>query len=318
VALWTFSADLNHDSHYLNVRQEIGDCVSHGWMHGLWYSSSVRASITGQRGPPKRPYPPFIYGASRVLVGGGRIGGDGSVGAWAAAAVQKYGVLSSEEAGVPPYSGSVAREWGAKGPPQEFLKLAEQYKAEVRLVQTWDEACSAIANGYAVPVCSGQGFQMRAVEANGRFEGRPQGSWPHCMCFIGFDARPGREALYCLNSWGPTAHGDPADYARLDGAPPGGFWVLKPTAERMLAAEDSYAVSFNGFQGQDLWPARKAKSPATKGKKDATSDSRLHHPRGSVGGGRDHAKVLRGGRQLSTNPNAAGRVCRAADLRCTA
>jgi len=83
--------------------------------------------------------------------------------------------------------------------------------------------------------------------AHERIEGVPSGSWAHCMVFIGFDTREGQQALYCLNSWGPDAHAPCPQYATLDGAPCGGFWVPRATVEGMLAQQDSFSVSFDGF-----------------------------------------------------------------------
>jgi hypothetical protein len=108
-----------------------------------------------------------------------------------------------------------------------------------------------------VAVCSDVGFE-KIVERNGRIEGVRQGSWPHCMAFIGYDVNSGREALYCWNSWGPTAHAPEESYDRLDKAPPGGFWVLKKDAESMLRQQDSFAVSFNGFTAAPLWARQQA------------------------------------------------------------
>lgn len=233
--------------HLANIPQEIGDCVSWGYRNACNYSLASAIAYGEGELPYHQAFAPYIYGISRVQIGGGKIRGDGSTGAWAAAGVQT-GVLSEDEEGLPGYSGSLARTWGAKpGPPASWQSVAGRYKAQARLVTTWDAATQALSNGWAVAVCSNAGF-TEIVEANGRIEGRWRGSWAHCMCFVGYDSRPGREALYCLNSWGPTAHARATRYQELDGAPPGGFWVLKADAEKMLRAGDSYAISFNGFR----------------------------------------------------------------------
>jgi hypothetical protein len=250
--LWEFTRDRNGGKHWPVVRQEIGDCVSHGYAHALRDTLAVELVMSGSEQPLVKPYPPYIYGTSRVQIGGGRINGDGSLGAWASAAIKKFGVLPSNASNCPPYSGQVARTWGRSGPPREFLEAASKSLADVRLIKTWEEACSAIATGHAIPVCSDVGFE-KIVERNGRIEGVRQGNWPHCMEFNGFDARPGLEALYCANSWGPDAHAPADSYDRLDKAPPGGFWVLRKDVERMLAQEDSFAVSFTGFKAAPLW-----------------------------------------------------------------
>jgi hypothetical protein len=183
---------------------------------------------------------------------------DGSVGAWAAAAVKQYGVLPETAPNCPKYSGQVARQWGRSGPPKEFLDVGKRSVADVRAVTTWDEAVTAIATGHAIAVCSDYGFE-KIQEKNGRIEGVRKGQWPHCMCFIGFDATPGIEALYCWNSWGDDAHAPAESYARLDGAQPGGFWILKKDASGMLAQKDSFTVDFDGFSSPPLWGRRPPK-----------------------------------------------------------
>ena len=124
--------------------------------------------------------------------------------------------------------------------------------ADVRQINTWEEAVTALATGNAIAVCSDLGFE-KIVERNGRIEGVNRGHWPHAMCFIGFDATPGIEALLCWNSWGDDAHAPAESYERLDQVQPGSFWILRRDVERMLAQKDSFAVSFNGFKSPPLW-----------------------------------------------------------------
>jgi hypothetical protein len=257
LGLWEFVRDRNRMRHWECIRQEIGDCVSHGWSHCGLIAGAVEMVLNGKPVAVVKPFPPYVYGTSRVQIGGGRIRGDGSLGSWAAAAVKKYGYIPENAPSCPKYGGSLAREWGRSGPPAEFLKIGQQFLADVRLVQTFDEAVSAIATGHPVAVCSDVGFE-KIVERNGRIEGVRQGSWPHCMAFIGYDVNAGSEALYCWNSWGPTAHAPEESYDRLDKAPPGGFWVLKKDAEAMLRQQDSFAVSFNGFTAAPLWARQQA------------------------------------------------------------
>jgi hypothetical protein len=255
VYLWDFTRDRNNGAHWAALKQLIGDCTSWGYSHGVLMTLAVHQVLTGSDDPLEAPFPP--YGYSRVQIVKGRFRGDGSVGAWCAAAAKEGGYVTWKQAGVP-YSAAIAREWGRKGPPAALIEIGKRSPADVRLIRTFDEAASAIATGHAVPVCSGVGFE-KIVERNGRVEGVAKGNWPHCMCFIGVDVRPGREALYCWNSWGPDAHAPEESYARLDGAPPGGFWVTKTDAERMLKEEDSFALSFSGFKALPLWRRQQAK-----------------------------------------------------------
>lgn len=245
VVLWPYVRGTNRGRDPPNIPQPVGDCVSRGWSHGCEHALATHIYLCG-RGEFVRVYPPYIYGVSRVLIGGGRLGrGDGSTGAWAAKGVEQYGVLAWTD-DCPAYTATNIREWGYRGPPTEYIARGKKHKAATKLVTDFASACVAISHGWPVPVCSNQGFS-KIVEANGRIEGRPSGSWSHAMVFIGFDTREGYEAVYCLNSWGPNAHARCEHYAQLDAAPCGGFWVQKQVADRMLSQCDSYSVSFDGF-----------------------------------------------------------------------
>lgn len=257
VHLWDYSKAINGREHFPTFRQAIGDCVANGLANGLNYCQA--ADIYLSRGPPTSFRPvdrPWLYGVSRTdpKIGNGRLGSsDGSVGAWAVKAAQLRGVLAADEPGVPEYSGARAREWGIKGVPSQFHLLAFQQKLKTYAqVRTYEDVRDALANSYPVTIASNVGFQMKAVVKDGKHWGRPSGSWAHQMCLIGvddtavspFDGKKG--AAYCLNSWGPEAHGKPAD-----DAPPGGFWIDRTTVERIVKQGDSWAIS--GFTG---FPAR--------------------------------------------------------------
>lgn len=238
--------------HIPNIQQQIGDCVSFGAANAVMYLQCVQAA-TGKDPIKYRPvFQPYIYGTSRVLVGSNQLGcnSDGSVGAWAAAAVKKYGVLFSDEPNVPAYSGSVAKQWGCrKAAFDRFIDIADDYPVQsIAQVRTWQQVRDALVNGYPVTVASGQGFQMRGVVRDGKLFGVPSGRWAHQMCFIGYDPEP-KPCFYCLNSWGPNAHGKCPD-----DAPPGGFWVDSATVQRMVQAGDSFAFSaFKGFPANNEW-----------------------------------------------------------------
>jgi hypothetical protein len=162
------------------------------------------------------------------------------------------------------YSSARAKDWGnfGCGGAKDAGKadaVAKQHPIKrVALVRNFQEAAAAIAAGYPVPVCSGQGFSSKRDS-----EGfaRASGSWSHCMCFIG--VRHDRPGLLCLNSWGPDWISGPK---WPSDQPDGSFWVAKDTAERMLAGQDSFAVSaYEGFPWRDLkhgdWASLPARVP---------------------------------------------------------
>jgi hypothetical protein len=269
--LWDAAKKVNGGNHLPCYRQETGDCTSWGAFNALNYRQCFEAAqalaagddaaaailtATNNQFRYSAAFPPWIYGVSRTApdLGNHKLRGAGSLGSWTAQACVRYGVLSFDEPDLPKYSGKLADTWGRSGPPKEWFPKAEPYKLRsVALVQNYEAARDALANGFPVTVASNQGFQQKATLIDGRYWGRPSGSWAHQMCFTGVDdtapappwsrsKKPG--AVYCQNSWGATAHGTENP---PDGAPPGGFWVDRDTADRMLGQRDSYAYS--GFEG---------------------------------------------------------------------
>lgn len=249
VRLWNASlAVLGH--HLPNYPQEIGDCVSFGAKNAVEYLQCSEMMI---RGPPRsfRPvYPPYIYGTSRVQIGKGKLRGDGSVGAWAARAVQQYGVLAADESKVPKYAGSVAKDWGRSGPPEWAIDAAKEFLVRtVAQVNSADDVRDAICNGYPVTIASNFGSRD-FDEKDGRRVARGNGSWNHQMCIIAYDGdeKSGVDYFYVINSWGEKAHPAP-----LQGEPPGGFWITRAQCEKIVAQDDSFAFSgFDGFPARDL------------------------------------------------------------------
>lgn len=205
-----------------------------------------------------------IYGGSRVEVGGGRVSGDGSVGAWAAEFVRRYGVVPRGVHGAADltrYTEARCREFGARGLSADLEALARLYPVRgVANVRTWAEAKAAIRNGYPVAVCSRQGFTMRRDSAGFC---APSGTWNHCMALIGVTESP-RPGGFLLNSWGPSAHTGPVGVGNPS---PAGFWADAAVLDRMLADGDSWAFSgFTGFPARRLdWYARVPTPPDLKG-----------------------------------------------------
>lgn len=222
----------------------VHNCVSQGYAHGVDLLACVEIAIGNEPESFVETATEPIYGVSRVDVGGGRLRGDGSVGAWAAKAVTDFGTASRESVGA--YSGQRAREWGSRGVPSEIKsKLTEHKVRTTSLVTTYEELEDALANGYPVVVCSNQGFSMTR-DANGFC--RAQGSWSHCMliCAVRADERPGA----CIfQSWGANV---PSGSLSLD-QPNNSFWADRQTVSRMLSARDSFALSsFDGYPGRPL------------------------------------------------------------------
>src|SRR3989442_416352 len=71
----------------------VGCCVGEGFSSAVEYLQCVEIALGNEPEQYKSISSESVYGLSRVEVGGGRLDGDGSSGAWAAKAVQDWGVL---------------------------------------------------------------------------------------------------------------------------------------------------------------------------------------------------------------------------------
>jgi hypothetical protein len=237
--------DVNGGQYIDYPAQEIGDCVSHGFGHGIDLLEAVQIAIRSKAEEFKQTATEAIYGLARVDVGG--VSGsdsDGAVGAWAAKAVSTFGTVSRDVVG--PYDGSRAKQWGADGVPPDVKARAGEHKVKTTsLISTYRELEDALANGYPVTVCSNQGFTLERDEQGFC---KPHGIWGHCMLIVGVraDQRPGA----CIfQSWGSSV---PTGPLALD-QPPNSFWADRDAVESMLSMQDSWALScFEGYVAQGL------------------------------------------------------------------
>lgn len=231
---------------------KVGCCVSFGWGLGMQTAFAVQSVMKNEQFIPFDIATEPLYGGSRVQIGGGRIRGDGSVGAWAADFTVKYGNLFRTKYGsydFSTYSEAMARKLGQIGCPKELEETAKEHPAlSVALVKTESELWAAIGNGYPVPICSDVGFQSPIK--NG-FCAR-SGSWAHCMLIWGrfVDPKTKQHCYVVQNSWG--------DYLRSDGSnnaldavgragkvilPKGGFAIRANEAAAIVSQGDSFAIS---------------------------------------------------------------------------
>lgn len=250
VFLWDAAKHVIGDHLPAHDQDGVGCCVGEGFSSAVEYLQCVEIALGGEPDLFEPICSEAVYALSRVEIGGGRLIGDGSVGAWAARAVCEYGVLPRMRFGaydLESFDPERARDWGRHGLPDNLEPDARLHPVQtVSLVRSFTEARAAIAHGYPVAVCSDQGFTLER-DADGFC--LPRGRWGHCMCFIGVTngRRPG---LCCLQSWGPNV---PTGPMGLGDPPPWSFWVDAEIADRMLAEGDSWALSaFVGFPAREL------------------------------------------------------------------
>jgi hypothetical protein len=262
VYLWEIYRKADPRGPPIKNQGQVGSCVSFGTNQAILRTMAVAIAL-GQPFELKDIAEEVTYAGSRVEVGGGKIRGDGSVGAWAAQFVQRWGVVSREVHGqydLTHYDASRCRSWGSKGVPSDLEAVAREHPVkEFTQVQDWTNAKKALASGYGIAVCSGQGFSM---QRDSRGVARAQGSWGHCMCLDGYHVEGGKEYGHIQNSWGPDAHTGPVGWGAPD---TGGFWAESAVVDRMLKAGDSWAFSsVQGFPSQRKeldWFVRNAPRP---------------------------------------------------------
>lgn len=189
-----------------------------------------------------------IYSGSRVIVGKGRISGDGSIGAWAVKYISKdyYGTLVRKAysfADLSKYSGQRARQWGSQKMPQALLDEAKLHPIlDFTAVEDYQDVIDSIYNGYPVIICSNQGFSNKR-DSDGFCA--PKGSWAHCMMLIAFDDEYKRPGCLCVNSWGPAWVTGPKRHNQPDGS----FWMDASIVDRIVKQGDSWAISgYHGFK----------------------------------------------------------------------
>ena len=249
--------------------QTRGTCVSQGW--GRFAQDMLLADIAIRNEPEEWPGCEVatepIYAGSRVEIGKGQISGpasdqnsDGSLGSWAAKWVTEYGILFRKKYGsidLTTPDDELAAKWGVKGKgcPNELELIAREHPiTQTTLVQAYEAARDAIANGYGVPVCSNQGFTT-VRDANGFC--KPQGTWNHCMVFRGCGiAKGNRPFLVIQQSWAESPTG-PNRVKLESGAeielPQGCFCVDASPTNKMLSQRDSFTgAGFKGFERRDI------------------------------------------------------------------
>lgn len=229
---------------------QVGSCVSFGTAAAVEHSMLVEI-VKGDLEEFKHLCQEQIYGGSRVTIGGGRLRGDGSVGAWAAEYVNKYGILARGVYGsidCTNYDEDLCRNWGKQGVPTDLLPTIKTHPVKTTsLVRNFEEAKKALASGYGISVCSNQGFDDMVRDQDGF--AAPSGEWGHCMALIGYKTE-NRSGGFLLNSWGADSHTGPSGA----GDPPSaGFWVDSKIIDRMLGEQDSWAFScVSGFPVRKL------------------------------------------------------------------
>lgn len=225
-------------------RQVQGDCVSHATRNAVDVTRCCEI-INGEREE-------FIArGATEAIYGSRGHGGEGMSCTGAARFVNQNGGillrLKYGEYDLSQYS-DMGDKWGRNGVPEELVNEAKKHQVKtISLINTVEQARDALANGYAISVCSNSGFSSRRDKYG---IASRSGSWSHAMAWIGMDDTHEiyNETLFLVqNSWGNWNAGE-----KRHDQPDGSFWIRESDASEMLEENGSWV-----FSDVDGFPPRK-------------------------------------------------------------
>lgn len=226
-------------------RQTTGDCVSHATRNAVDITRAVEIDIKGDAESfEARSATEGIY-QSRSHSGQGMT----------CSGAAKYlnsqgGILLRKDYGeidLSTYDSSIGDR--KRIPRSVWIEEAQKHQVNtISMITTVEEARDALANGYAISVCSGYGFSSRR-DSNGIAK-RSDG-WNHAMVWCACDDTHERfnETLFLIqNSWGVWNSGP-----KVHGQPDGSFWIREKDARGMLASQGSWVFSdVDGFPAREL------------------------------------------------------------------
>ena len=195
-----------------------GTCVARGTYRSVntSYLNAIDQKIILGR-PAVIAYEP-IYVGSRNEVGGGRLNGDGSVGAWAAKWVSMYGVCERNRYGAidlsvdsPAGREDLAVSW--RSVPPEIKAACALHRFDAHYCETVEDQKDALAAKFAGAYCRNR------LNGNRDADGiaRPAGSGAHCEALVGIAvAKNGEDVFLYQQSWG-SQPGGPAVLKLRDG-----------------------------------------------------------------------------------------------------
>lgn len=222
-------------------RQTTGDCVSHSTRNAIDVTRSTEI-IGGEREEwVARSATEAIYGSR------GHSGQGMSCSGAARFVHQSGGILLRKNYGfvdLSKYDSSIGDRWGSRGVPSDVAAEGKKHQVKtISNISTVEEARDAIANGYAISVCSGYGFSSRRDQHG---IAKKEGGWNHAMAWIAMDdsREIHNETLFLVqNSWGAW-NGGPKRFDQPDGS----FWIREGDARGMLSGGGGWVLSdVDGF-----------------------------------------------------------------------
>lgn len=187
--------------------QRRGTCVGQGTTRAIqdsWFHSLVTRGVIGR---PVELVVAYIYAGSRVQIGGGRISGDGSIGAWAAKFASLYGALERKVHGQ--YDLSKPREdlsvsWGApgRGVPSELIEIGKRIDIRAFRCTSERNIVDAAWAGFGLAFCGNRTYGPKNKDGISRLS---QGA-NHCTEAVGACLSSGGNVLIGgQQSWGQNS-----------------------------------------------------------------------------------------------------------------
>lgn len=230
----------------------VGSCTGHGTAAALNCVFAVQCLLddTSENFIPLAA--DGLYGLGREK-GGMLRSGDGCCGFMLAEAITELGTLyrkAYNDCGfdLTDYDENRCRSFGSKGVGDALKSYADDHLTlTVVNVKKSEEAWSLIGSGYAINVCSMQGFTTKR-DTDGCCQ--PSGKWAHSMAIVGRrTTADGRKLFLIQNSWGDSSPTGPL----WSDQPYGSFFADYKTVEKMLAQGDSFAYSgIGGFEPRKI------------------------------------------------------------------
>ena len=240
-SVWEFDKDSFKEA------QTTSDCVSHSCRNTADITRAVEIHIK------KDPESWVARGATEVVYGLRGHCGAGMSCSRAADIVSKIAghalriKYGSYDLSV--YDGRRGNKWCPNNVPSEITSESKKHCIQtISLIRSIEEARDALANGYGISICSGQGFS--SVRDKDGFA-KAQGSWSHAMTLGACDDTKNTCDFLVINSWGENWISGPMP--AWGPIPKGSFMAKSDVIARMIKGGGTFAYSsFDGFPPQNL------------------------------------------------------------------
>jgi len=242
--------------------QDTGNCVAESGAHMGQIRQVVECFEGKQEEKVRRWYTPWMYAVSRNQILGG-LTGPGSTGAALAGALQRYGVLFTDDVHpdtgetVPPYKGYSDlwghRRYAGKIENAIYGKWAEVASDNLIIalkITTIEQLVEAVQNRMMVTIASYRGFSERAKDYKGFDVYVPSGRWAHQMYFTDYNEEIG--ALWRGNQWGDNLSLFPTGRPRC--GRPNGAWNLISDIKNEMRSNAAEIYAYHNFSGEPTGP----------------------------------------------------------------